>query len=59
MRSLLFVPADAPAKLEKALRCGADAIIVDLEDSVSPERKAAARDAAAAFVQPAIAGACA
>jgi citrate lyase subunit beta/citryl-CoA lyase len=54
MRSLLFVPADAPAKLEKALGCGADAIIVDLEDSVSPERKAAARDAAAAFVAAAI-----
>jgi len=54
MRSLLFVPADAPAKLEKALGCGADAIIVDLEDSVSPERKAAARDAAADFVAAAI-----
>ena len=43
MRSLLFVPADAPAKLDKALGCGADAIIIDLEDSVAPERKAAAR----------------
>jgi citrate lyase subunit beta/citryl-CoA lyase len=50
MRSLLFVPADAPAKLDKALGCGADAIIVDLEDSIAPERKAAARDAAAAFL---------
>jgi citrate lyase subunit beta/citryl-CoA lyase len=50
MRSLLFVPADAPAKLDKALGAGADAIIVDLEDSVAPERKAAARDAAAAFL---------
>jgi citrate lyase subunit beta/citryl-CoA lyase len=54
MRSLLFVPADAPQKLEKALGCGADAIIVDLEDSVSPERKAAARDAAVAFLGAAI-----
>jgi citrate lyase subunit beta / citryl-CoA lyase len=50
MRSLLFVPADAPAKLDKALGCGADAIIVDLEDSISPERKAAARDVAAVFL---------
>jgi citrate lyase subunit beta / citryl-CoA lyase len=50
MRSLLFVPADAPAKLDKALGAGADAIIVDLEDSVAPERKAAAREAAAAFL---------
>jgi citrate lyase subunit beta / citryl-CoA lyase len=54
MRSLLFVPADAPAKLDKALGCGADAIIVDLEDSVAPERKAAARDAAAAFLAAAM-----
>jgi citrate lyase subunit beta/citryl-CoA lyase len=54
MRSLLFVPADAPAKLEKALGCGADAIIIDLEDSVAPERKAAARDAAAAFLAAAM-----
>jgi citrate lyase subunit beta/citryl-CoA lyase len=50
MRSLLFVPADAPAKLEKGLGCGADAIIVDLEDSVAPERKAAAREQAAVFL---------
>jgi citrate lyase subunit beta / citryl-CoA lyase len=50
MRSLLFVPADAPAKLDKALGCGADAIIVDLEDSISPERKDAARVAAAVFL---------
>jgi citrate lyase subunit beta / citryl-CoA lyase len=50
MRSLLFVPADAPAKLDKGLGCGADAIIIDLEDSVAPERKAAAREHAAAFL---------
>jgi citrate lyase subunit beta / citryl-CoA lyase len=50
MRSLLFVPADAPAKLEKGLGCGADAIIVDLEDSIAPERKAAARELATAFL---------
>jgi citrate lyase subunit beta / citryl-CoA lyase len=54
MRSLLFVPADSPAKLEKGLGCGADAIIVDLEDSVAPERKAAAREQAAAFLEAAV-----
>ena len=40
MRSLLFVPADSPKKLEKGLTSGADALIVDLEDSVSADRKA-------------------
>jgi len=42
-RSLLFVPASAPQLLAKAIRSGADAVIVDLEDSVAPERKAEAR----------------
>jgi citrate lyase subunit beta / citryl-CoA lyase len=50
MRSLLFVPADAPGKLDKALGCGADAVIIDLEDSVAPERKEAARRAVAEFL---------
>lgn len=50
MRSLLFVPADSPAKLDKALGCGADALILDLEDSIAPERKEAARIGAAAFL---------
>jgi citrate lyase subunit beta / citryl-CoA lyase len=50
MRSLLFVPADSPAKLGKALGCGADAIILDLEDSIAPARKEAARAEAAAFL---------
>jgi citrate lyase subunit beta/citryl-CoA lyase len=50
MRSLLFVPADSPAKLAKALSCGADALILDLEDSVAPARKGAARAEAAAFL---------
>jgi citrate lyase subunit beta / citryl-CoA lyase len=50
MRSLLFVPADSARKLAKALGCGADALILDLEDSVAPERKEAARTGAAAFL---------
>jgi citrate lyase subunit beta/citryl-CoA lyase len=54
MRSLLFVPADAPKKLDKALASGADAVIVDLEDSVAPDRKEAARQTAAAFVREAM-----
>jgi citrate lyase subunit beta / citryl-CoA lyase len=50
MRSLLFVPADQPAKLAKAMGCGADALILDLEDSVASERKQVARAGAAAFL---------
>jgi citrate lyase subunit beta/citryl-CoA lyase len=50
MRSLLFVPADQPAKLAKALSCGADALIIDLEDSVAPTRKEAARADAVVFL---------
>ena len=42
-RSWLFVPADSEKKIDKALSTDADAIIFDLEDSVVPERKAAAR----------------
>ena len=45
MRSLLFVPADGGSKLDKAMASGADAVILDLEDSIAPERKAAAREA--------------
>ena len=43
-RSWLFVPADSERKIAKALESGADAIIFDLEDSVAPAKKAAARD---------------
>jgi citrate lyase subunit beta / citryl-CoA lyase len=53
MRSLLFVPADGGNKLHKALGCGADAVIVDLEDSIANDRKAPARANAAAFVREA------
>jgi len=50
MRSLLFVPGHDTRKLAKALDCGADALILDLEDSVPDEEKARARGMAAAFV---------
>jgi citrate lyase subunit beta / citryl-CoA lyase len=43
MRSLLFVPADGGSKLDKAMASGADGVIIDLEDSIAPERKEAAR----------------
>jgi len=51
MRSLLFVPADGGSKLDKALASGADAVIVDLEDSIAPERKSAARASATDFLK--------
>jgi len=55
MRSLLFVPADSAKKLDKAMTSGADAIIVDLEDSVAIDGKAGARESAAAFLKETIA----
>ncbi|WP_294261173.1 CoA ester lyase [uncultured Sphingomonas sp.] len=50
MRSLLFVPGDRPERFAKALASGADALILDLEDSVVPEAKGRAREAIAAFL---------
>ena len=51
MRSLLFVPADGGSKLDKAFASGADAIILDLEDSIARERKELARKAAFDFLK--------
>lgn len=45
LRSLLFVPGDRPERFGKAAASGADALILDLEDSVAPEKKAFARAA--------------
>jgi citrate lyase subunit beta/citryl-CoA lyase len=42
-RTFLFVPADRPERHARALSTGAGGVIVDLEDAVAPERKAAAR----------------
>lgn len=50
MRSLLFVPADSEKKLAKALTTDADALILDLEDSVVLDRKPEARQVAADFL---------
>ena len=51
MRSFLFVPADSDRKLAKSLTSGADALVIDLEDSVAADRKAGARDTALAFLK--------
>ncbi|MEA3053074.1 MAG: citrate lyase subunit beta / citryl-CoA lyase [Sphingomonadales bacterium] len=50
LRSLLFVPGDRPDRMEKALGCGADALILDLEDAVAPAAKAEARRHVAEFL---------
>jgi citrate lyase subunit beta/citryl-CoA lyase len=54
MRSLLFIPGDSPKKLDKGLGSGADALLLDLEDSISPQRKAEARETTLAFLKQAI-----
>jgi citrate lyase subunit beta/citryl-CoA lyase len=53
LRSYLFVPGDSEVKLAGAERYAADALILDLEDSVSPARKAAARAMTAAYLRDA------
>jgi len=50
-RSYLFVPADSERKLQKAGSVGADALILDLEDAVLPEKRPDARLVAADYVQ--------
>ena len=50
LRSLLFVPGDSERKYARARECGADALILDLEDSVAPPQKAAARALAAKLI---------
>src|SRR3954464_14778010 len=43
MRSFLFVPGDSPRKFESPKKTAADALILDLEDSIAPEEKVGAR----------------
>lgn len=50
IRSLLYVPANAPRFVGRAHERGADAIILDLEDAVAPADKLAARAALAEAV---------
>ena len=53
MRSFLFVPGDSPKKLDKGMGSGADALLLDLEDSISPQSKAQARATTVAFLKEA------
>jgi len=50
LRSLLFVPGDRPERFAKAAASGADALILDLEDSVALEKKPEARAAVAEWL---------
>lgn len=45
-RSVLYLPASNPRAVEKARTLAADVVILDLEDAVGPDDKAAAREAA-------------
>lgn len=56
LRSLLFVPGDRDERFAKAAASGADAIILDLEDSVVAANKPAAREAIGAFLREAADG---
>ncbi len=49
-RSYLFVPADSEHKLKKAADSGADALILDLEDSIAADARPAARELAREFL---------
>ena len=50
-RSYLFVPADSERKLKRASQAGADALILDLEDSVAVDAKPAARELARDYLE--------
>lgn len=50
LTSLLFVPADSEKKFLKAQGVGANGLILDLEDSVAPQHKAAARETLAGWI---------
>jgi citrate lyase subunit beta/citryl-CoA lyase len=51
LRSLLFVPGDRPDRVQRAAACGADAVILDLEDAVAIKAKAQARSCVAASLR--------
>lgn len=52
-RSYLFVPGNRPDRFAKACAAGADAVVLDLEDSVAAQDKSSARAALAAWITPA------
>jgi citrate lyase subunit beta / citryl-CoA lyase len=51
IRSWLYIPGDSDKKLAKSDGCGADAVVLDLEDSVSPANRPAARQKIRAFLE--------
>lgn len=51
IRSFLFIPGDSEKKLGKVDECGADAVILDLEDAVAPPNKPLARQMVADFLR--------
>lgn len=48
---MLFVPGDRPDRFAKAVASGADAVILDLEDAVTPDRRGYARQAIAEYLR--------
>lgn len=53
LRSYLYVPASDPRRVEKALASEADAVVLDLEDAVAPNRKDEAREGAGRLLEAA------
>jgi citrate lyase subunit beta/citryl-CoA lyase len=51
IRSMLYVPGDSDKKLGKVDTCGADAVVLDLEDSVAPRNREEARRKVRAFLE--------
>lgn len=51
IRSMLYVPGDSDKKLGKIDGCAADAVVLDLEDSVAPDHRPAARKKVRAFLE--------
>lgn len=53
IRSMLFVPGDSEKKMAKSGSIGADALILDLEDSVAAQRRPLAREMTHAYLREA------
>ena len=50
-RSWLFAPGDSEKKMTKAMEGSADIVLIDLEDAVAPDQKAAARPMVHDFIK--------
>lgn len=50
LRSYLFVPGNRPERFAKACESGADAVIIDLEDAITPDEKPQARETVASWL---------